>query len=114
VFERVHPEVEWQTVFLGQTYRGHLEAARAWDDFLDWATHYRPSLEDVADLRGDYAYAVVALVGKGKGSGMRMDARFYDVITVRDGLIVRIEEYTGRPEALQAAAGYLSEREEQR
>jgi hypothetical protein len=35
--------------------------------------------------------------------GMRMDARFFDVVTVREGLIVRIEEYTGRDQALEAA-----------
>jgi ketosteroid isomerase-like protein len=32
-----------------------------------------------------------------------MDARFFDVITVREGLIVRIEEYTSQTEALEAA-----------
>jgi ketosteroid isomerase-like protein len=32
-----------------------------------------------------------------------MNARFYDVFTVRDGQIVRLEEYTARDEALEAA-----------
>jgi ketosteroid isomerase-like protein len=103
VFECVHPQIEWQTTFLGQTYRGHLEAARAWDDFLTWAEDYRPSLEDVTDLGGDFVFAVVGLVGKGKNSGMRMDARFFDLITVRKSLIVRIEEYTAQTDALEAA-----------
>jgi ketosteroid isomerase-like protein len=103
VYEYVHPQIEWHTVFLGETARGHLETARIWDDFLTWAEDYRPSLEDVANLGGDHVFAVVALVGKGKDSDMRMGARLFDVFTVRERLIVRIEEYTSRAEALDAA-----------
>jgi ketosteroid isomerase-like protein len=99
----LHPEIEWQTVFLGETACGHLEAARVWDDFLTWAEDYRPSLEEVADLDGDRVFAVVALVGKGKESDMRVDARFFDVVAVQEGQIVRIEEYTSRTDALEAA-----------
>ena len=32
-----------------------------------------------------------------------MATRFYDVITIRDGKIARLEEYTTREEALAAA-----------
>jgi ketosteroid isomerase-like protein len=103
VFEYAHPEIEWQTIFLGETFRGHRATAAAWDDFLTWAEDYRPSLEEVADLGGDQVFAVVGLIGKGKNSGLRMDARFFDVFTVRERLIVRIEEYTGRNQALEAA-----------
>jgi ketosteroid isomerase-like protein len=102
VFSCVDPQIEWQTVFLGETFRGHLETAAAWDDFLGWAEDYHPALKEIADLGGDRVYAAVALVGTGKNSGMRMDATFFDVITVRDGLIVRIEEYTERDQALEA------------
>jgi ketosteroid isomerase-like protein len=48
-------------------------------------------------------FAVVGLHGQSKESGGRMDARFYDVFTVQDGLIVRLEEHTTRAEALEAA-----------
>jgi ketosteroid isomerase-like protein len=109
VFEYVHPQIEWQTVFLSDTYRGHLETARAWDDFLPWAEDYRPSLEEVADLGVENVFAVVALVGKSRDSDTRMNARFFDLFTVRETLIVRIEEYATRPEALEAVG--LSERD---
>jgi len=98
----VHPRIEWKTVFLGQTVRGHRETARAWDDFLTWAQDYRPTLEAVDDLGGDQVYAVVGLVGSEKDSGGRMQTRFFDVFTVREGQIVRIEEYTTKTEALEA------------
>jgi ketosteroid isomerase-like protein len=102
-YEYLHPQIEWQTVFLGETARGYLEAARIWDDFLKWAEDYRPSLDEVADLGSDHVFAVVALVGKGKDSDIRMDARFFDVVTLRDSLIARIEEYSSRTEAIEAA-----------
>lgn len=33
-----------------------------------------------------------------------MEARFFDVFSLREGLIVRLEEYTTRAEAFEAAA----------
>jgi ketosteroid isomerase-like protein len=102
-YEFVHPQIEWQTTFLRETARGQLESAQLWDDFLTWAEDYRPTLEDAEDLGGDHVFAVVGLVGKGKDSDMQMGTRFFDVFTVQEGLIVRIEEYTSRAEALEAA-----------
>jgi ketosteroid isomerase-like protein len=102
-FEFLHPEVVWQTVLLGNTFRGHRECARAWDDFLRWAADYRPALEGIEDLGGDHVFAVVGLHGRSKEGGGRMDARFYDIFKVQNGLIVRLEEYSTRVEALEAA-----------
>jgi ketosteroid isomerase-like protein len=104
VFGYLHPQIEWQTVFLAETHRGLLEAAAVWDDFLTWAEDYRPSLDELVDLGGEHVFAVVALVGTGKNSGTRMEARFFDAFTVREGLIVRIEEYTDRNQALEAGS----------
>jgi ketosteroid isomerase-like protein len=102
-FAFLHPDVVWQTVLLGNTFRGHRECARAWDDFLSWAADYRPVLEDAEDLGGDRALAVVGLHGQSKDASGTMDARFYAIFTVEDGLIVRLEEYSTRAEALEAA-----------
>jgi ketosteroid isomerase-like protein len=103
VFGYLDEDFEWRTVFLGETFRGQVEAARAWDDFLAWAEDYRPTLEDVADLGGDYAFVVIGLAGTSKDSARTMDARFFDIFTIRDGKIARIEEYSDRSEALEAA-----------
>jgi ketosteroid isomerase-like protein len=97
------PDFEWKTVFLGETHSGYLETAKVWDDYLRWAEDYRLSLEETADLSDDQVYAVVNLVGKAKAGGGPMDARFFDVITVRNGVIVKIEEYLDRDAALEAA-----------
>ena len=109
VYECIDPQIEWKTVFLGETFHGYLETARAWDDFLSWAEDYRPRLEHIADLGGDHVFVVIALVGTGKNSGRRMDARFFDIFTLRGGLIARIEEYLARNDALEAVG--LSEQD---
>ena len=41
--------------------------------------------------------------GRGQGSGVPIEARFYAVYTLRDGRVVRVDEFTDRAEALEAA-----------
>jgi ketosteroid isomerase-like protein len=102
-FAHIHPEIEWKTVFLGETFHGHEECVRVWHDFLRWADDYRVTLEKLDDLGGDRVYAEVSITGQSKDSRPQMATRFYDVITIRDGKIARLEEYTTREEALEAA-----------
>ena len=97
------PDVEWKTIFLGETHRGYLETAKVWDDYLRWADGYRVHLQETEDLGGDQVYAVISVIGTAKIGGAPMDARFFDVFTLRDGRIVRLEEYTERDKALEAA-----------
>jgi len=107
LFDLFDQDVEWKTLFLGTTFRGHMGVARGFDDFLTWAEDYRPSLEDVADLGGNQVLADVAFTGKPKG-GPRMDARFYAVLTLEDGQVASLHEYTTREEALAEAAAQQS------
>jgi ketosteroid isomerase-like protein len=41
------------------------------------------------------------LGGRGRGSGVEIEARFYDVYTLSDGKIVRMDQFTERSEALE-------------
>jgi uncharacterized protein len=66
-----------------------------WDD-------YRLVPEEFVD-QGDRVVVTVCLRGRGRGSGVEVDARFYDVFTLRDGKIVRMDQFTERSEALEAA-----------
>jgi ketosteroid isomerase-like protein len=65
-----------------------------WDD-------YKVMPEEVVDM-GDSVLVTVHLRGRGRGSGIEIDARFYDVYTLRDGKIVRMDQFTERAEALEA------------
>jgi ketosteroid isomerase-like protein len=105
LFALLDPEVEWKTLFLDTTFRGHLGVARGWDDFLSWADHYRPWIEDAEGLGEDHVLAVVAFEGQAK-DGPQMSATFYAVFTLRNDIVVRVHEYATRAEAL-AAVGQL-------
>jgi ketosteroid isomerase-like protein len=65
-----------------------------WDD-------YRLMPEEFMDS-GDRIIVTVRLGGRGRGSGVEVDARFYDLYTLRDGKIVRMDQFTERSEALEA------------
>ena len=47
--------------------------------------------------------ADVGAYGRGGGSGTEVELRVFHVIELRDGLIVRMDEYLERGQALEAA-----------
>jgi ketosteroid isomerase-like protein len=63
---------------------------------------YKVIPEEYVD-RGDSVVVTVLLKGRGRGSGVEIDARFYDVYTLRDGKIIRMDQFTERGQALEAA-----------
>ena len=65
-----------------------------WDD-------YELVPEDFADM-GDCVLATVRLRGRGRGSGVEVDARFYDLYTLSDGKIIRMDQFAEESEALEA------------
>jgi ketosteroid isomerase-like protein len=94
------PEIVWNPIEEMPT-EGH-DAVRAslarwkaeWDD-------YEVMPEELVDS-GDHVIATVRLRGRGRGSGVEIDARFYDVYKLRDGKIVRMDQFTERSQALEA------------
>jgi len=66
-----------------------------WDD-------YRVMPERFVEI-GDSVVVTVRLRGRGRGSGIEIDALFHDVYRLREGLIVRMDQFTERSEALAAA-----------
>jgi ketosteroid isomerase-like protein len=94
------PEIVWNPIEELPT-QGH-DAVReslarwkaAWDD-------YKVMPEEFEDM-GNRIVVTVRLKGRGRGSGLEIDALFYDVYTLRDGKIVRMDQFTERSQALEA------------
>ena len=62
---------------------------------------YKVMPEEFVDS-GDRVVVTVRLRGRGRGSGIEIGALFYDVYTVRDGKIVRMDQFTERSQAFEA------------
>jgi ketosteroid isomerase-like protein len=94
------PEIVWNPI--EELPTGGHDAVRTslarwkaeWDD-------YKVLPEDLVDM-GDRVLATVRLRARGRGSGVEIDALFYDLYTLADGKIVRMDQFTERSEALAA------------
>jgi ketosteroid isomerase-like protein len=100
----LHPQVEWKTAFSleGETHRGHLDFLKVCDEFLDATEDYSVTVREVTDLGTDRVLVVSDLAFKGKGTGIEVNGVSCALITVRGGLIVRIDEFSNRNDALEA------------
>jgi ketosteroid isomerase-like protein len=58
--------------------------------------------EEIIDA-GDHLIHAILFRGRGRGSGVEVEGRFFQVYTFRDGKTVRWEEFSDRAEALEAA-----------
>jgi ketosteroid isomerase-like protein len=75
------------------------------DNFEHWQGAWEElevTVEETIDA-GDRVVLSAHHRGRGRGSGIKVDARFYEVYTLREGKIVRVDEFTERAEALEAA-----------
>ena len=103
VMRYLHPNIEWKSALIGITARGYEGMARGGDQLLDAAQDYRVNLLEVTDLGDSQVLAVMRLAMKGKASDIDVNATIFSIVTVEDGLIIRLDEYLERAEALEAA-----------
>ena len=94
------PDMVWNPVeeVASQGHAAVLATLARWRGEWD---EYEQTAEEFVDI-GDRVLATVHFQGRGRGSGIDIDQRFYEVYTVRTGKIVRMDEYTSRAEALEA------------
>jgi ketosteroid isomerase-like protein len=92
----------------GGEYHGLAGLGAAWRDFLSAWEDFRMEAEGVVPGAGGLYALLLRLQGRGRGSGMRIDAEVANVVEVRGGKIARLEMFWDRDAALRragAAAG---------
>ena len=95
------PDVEWS---VGQELpaRGPAAVREMWKRWDGEWEELETVVEDVID-NGDKVVMTVRYRGRGRGSGVEVNDRVFEVHTFRDGQCVRKVDFRERSEALEAA-----------
>jgi ketosteroid isomerase-like protein len=98
------PEIEWvlPAQQRADSCRGPEEVKRFWAGLDETFEELRLDPQESVDA-GDHVAIRLRYYGRGKASGLEMEAELYhQVTTFRDGMMVRIEYFSSWPEALEA------------
>ena len=87
----------------GGEYHGIEGLTAAWRDFLAAWEDFRIRTQRVVPGDAGVYVLLIRLQARGKGSGVTTDADVANVVTMRDGQIVRLEMHWDRDAALAAA-----------
>jgi ketosteroid isomerase-like protein len=88
---------------MAEEYHGHDGIRSFWEMFwAAWADSSAP-IERLIDVGDDRVVALFRLQGRGLESGAVVDHPIAYIITLRDGLIQRIESYWDQDDALRTA-----------
>ena len=98
-----HPDVEWSAPEDGTTYRGREGVRQRLEEWLNSFDDYRYEIDRIIDCGDDEVLVKASEVGRGAASGAEVRQTNYELLTIRDGLIVRIREYYDEGKALEAA-----------
>ena len=97
----MHPDCQLRPVEAIGTVRGHDEFAAGFEEWFEAFEEFRTDPEDfIPD--GDRVLVPVTQRARGKGSGAEVEQRFHQLFEVRDGLVVRFEEFADESEARRA------------
>jgi ketosteroid isomerase-like protein len=101
----LHPDVEWVIAREhpdARTLTGHEAVAEYQRDWQEAVPDVGVEYDRVLDAGGKVV-AIGSVRGTGTGSGADVQVPIALVFTLRDGLIIRVEEYLNPSEALEAA-----------
>jgi ketosteroid isomerase-like protein len=98
-----HPEVEWTVPEDGTTYFGRDGVRQRLEEWLESFDEYRYEVERIIDCGGDEVLVEATAVGSGATSGAEVRATNYELLTIRDGMIVRVREFYDKGDAFEAA-----------
>ena len=105
LYELLHPDIEWRTTpevpFLG-TYQGLDEFLRGMNEWTESFDEITTEIEEFIDA-GEHALVFHRMHGRGRDSGAEVDLAIWQVVSVRDGKLVRMLDFNDREDAFAAA-----------
>jgi ketosteroid isomerase-like protein len=104
---------EWPTAPGARTYRGHDGVRRALDSWFETWEWMQVEILDIFEV-GDRVVLTLHQRAKGKASEVELEAKTFNVYTFRDGKVIRMEFFTDREAALEAAGMTANYQEEKR
>jgi uncharacterized protein len=106
ISELLDPEVVIdlsRNIFNPDVYRGYEGVKRYVEAVDEMWDGFEASIEEVIDA-GDTVVTATRLSGVGRGSGVQVEMQMFQVVTLRDGRVLRVTGgYRDRGEALEAA-----------
>ena len=99
----VPPKVEWTVPEDGTTYRGREGVSRRLKEWLESFDDYSYEVQRIIDCGGNEVLVEAIEVGRGAASGAEVRSTNYELLTIRDGMIVRIREFYNTGDAFEAA-----------
>ena len=98
-----HPEIEWIAPEDGATYRGREGVRKRYEEWFESFDDYRWEVQQLIDCGGENVLVEATEVARGATSGAEVRSTNYELLTFRDGMIVRIREFYDKSAALEAA-----------
>jgi ketosteroid isomerase-like protein len=99
--EEMHLACEVRPVEATETLRGHDGVAAAFRDWFEAFEQFTMEPEDFI-AQGDRVLVPMRQRALGKGSGLEIEQRFYQLFTLREGKVFRFEEYSEEADARKA------------
>ncbi len=101
------PEVVWDLTHFrdwpDNTYRGHQGVRRFLEEWLEVWDDYEAGVEEIRTAPDGRVVSLAWQRGRGRQSGLPMEIEYALIATVRDGMILRLDNYDERSDALEAA-----------
>ena len=107
VLSFVDPEVEWLTAIdrglgrAGSLYHGHEGMRELWNLWRSEFDDFSIQADEIRDLGDERILSLAHWQFRGRASGILVESQLALLMTLRDGKIVRSEDYLSHQEALE-------------
>ena len=101
-----HPDIEWiagtDLVPDAAVYRGRDGVLEFWRTWLDAMDDFQLEVQEAIDAGDGRVFLLTRATGRGKDSGVPVEATFPHVYEIRDGKLARVRMFASREAALEA------------